>query len=200
MGDQVYARSGRGGAGNFYTRQEIAAATKKAAKHEDLEAQHGQPLPSDNDDNLTTDPADAPLQRSTTTASTASSTGDTKTYARSGRGGAGNFFVDSSMLPSPPSPSSPKPSPPRPPRTQIRSAGLTGRGGAGNWTATAQQQGEDGGEGGEEEEYDPEQERRRRAALDAHILEDIRDSLPQPPRIHYMHGPGRGRKPDMLPT
>ena len=47
-----------------------------------------------------------------------------------------------------------------------------------------------------------EKEQRNRAfreALDAHILQDIRDSLPQPPKIHYMHGEGRGRKPDLVP-
>ncbi|KAI1402218.1 hypothetical protein F4819DRAFT_455447 [Hypoxylon fuscum] len=182
----VYHRSGRGGAGNFYSQKDIEEATKAATKSEDLEAQ--KPAPADD---TPTDPADPPSQ--TATASTG-------TYARTGRGGAGNF-VDPASVPTstspPPPPGSPtssanastKPQPPAPART-----GLSGRGGAGNWSAADQDA------KGEGEVYDPEQERKRREALDAGILKDIRDSLPQPPKIHYMHGPGRGRKPDLMPS
>ncbi|OTB08351.1 hypothetical protein M426DRAFT_316975 [Hypoxylon sp. CI-4A] len=180
MGD-AYRRSGRGGAGNFYSQKDIEEATK--GKSNDLEAQNPQvPL----DDDIPTDPGDAPAQ---------SATGTTKPYklhtnaGRIGRGGAGNFVdVDdennetstTTITRTTPSSSSSQPPPPPAP---TRTVGYSGRGGAGNWTEQA-------------EAHDAEQERKRREALDAHILEDIRESLPQPPKIHYMHGEGRGRRPD----
>ncbi|KAI5859386.1 hypothetical protein GGS23DRAFT_600508 [Durotheca rogersii] len=66
-GTQVYARSGRGGAGNFYSPQELAAAGQQ-----DLEAQR----PAAGDAYFSAPPAAAPAAGA---------------YARSGRGGAGNF-------------------------------------------------------------------------------------------------------------
>ncbi|KAI0122262.1 hypothetical protein F4814DRAFT_408119 [Daldinia grandis] len=191
MADTVYRRSGRGGAGNFYSQQDIEEATKR--KSEDLEAQKSQPLA---DDEPLTDPADGPAQP-VAAPIVGPTTSGARTYVRSGRGGVGNF-VDvpspsiATMAPtagstthtSNPQDQSDSQSPPTSPR---RGGALSGRGGAGNWTS----------EHGEGEPYDQEQERKRREALDAHILEDIRDSLPQPPKIHYMHGPGRGRKPDL---
>ncbi|KAI1413697.1 hypothetical protein F5Y13DRAFT_160883 [Hypoxylon sp. FL1857] len=186
----VYRRSGRGGAGNFYSQKDIEEVTKKAAAEpKDLEAQNPHHLP---DDEPPTDPADVPPQTASQIASATSS----GAYARSGRGGAGNFVDPASILEGPTLPPSsttttaasrPQQPPPAAPRS-----GLSGRGGAGNWTST---EGE-----GKGEVYDPEQEHKRRAALDADILKGIRESLPQPPKIHYMHGPGRGRKPETLPT
>ncbi|KAI2470438.1 hypothetical protein F4781DRAFT_421357 [Annulohypoxylon bovei var. microspora] len=199
----VYRRSGRGGAGNFYSQKDIEEVTK--GKPEDLEAQKLGHLP---DDEPLSDPADVPAQTAPPIMSTSTSTdgggGDgSRTSARSGRGGVGNFVdvppstlstapASTTTIPTVPDPSShpssstnaPKPlsQPPQPPTR----SGHSGRGGAGNWVSTD-----------EEPAYDPEQERKRREALDAHILEDIRESLPQPPKIHYMHGPGRGRKPDL---
>ncbi|KAI1144461.1 hypothetical protein F5Y05DRAFT_28051 [Hypoxylon sp. FL0543] len=195
----IYRRSGRGGAGNFFSQKDIeAAATKKAAGSQDLEAQNPQHTPAD-DDEPPTDPADVPAQTTARQIASAASSGG---YARTGRGGAGNF-VDPASIPSsaaeatataPPSsnPANNGPSPHQqlPVATAPRS-GLSGRGGAGNWE-------ESKGEG--EAFYDPAQEHKRREALDAGILQDIRESLPPPPRIHYMHGPGRGRKPETLPT
>ncbi|KAI4865881.1 hypothetical protein F4820DRAFT_277723 [Hypoxylon rubiginosum] len=188
----VYRRTGRGGAGNFYSQKDVEEATKAADSSKDLEAQkqHQQP-PADE---IPTDPADPPSQHTTTTTSDSNN----GAYARTGRGGAGNFVDPVTAAASSPSspPASPSSTATPAPATVARS-GLSGRGGAGNWT-TVPGEGEDGGGGGAV--YDPEQERKRREALDAHILQDIRDSLPQPPRIHYMHGPGRGRKPDLSPT
>ncbi|KAI1098984.1 hypothetical protein F4804DRAFT_100074 [Jackrogersella minutella] len=177
----VYRRSGRGGAGNFYSQKEIEEA--RTGKAEDLEAQKSQHLP---DDEPLPDPADVPAQPTTPSAD------GSRTYARSGRGGAGNFIDVPLSSTNTAAPSSP-PGHQQPPPSTARN-GHSGRGGAGNWTSPENEEGE--GEGA----YDPAQERRRREALDAHILEDIRESLPQPPKIHYMHGPGRGRKPDLLPT
>ncbi|KAI2783015.1 hypothetical protein F4815DRAFT_413677 [Daldinia loculata] len=188
MADTVYRRSGRGGAGNFYSQKDIEEATGRNS--EDLEAQKSQPL-ADDDEPLT-DPADGPAQPVAVPI-----VGSTTSGVRIGRGGAGNFVdVPSSSIAttapatkstthaSNPQDQSHPQSPPTSPR---RGGALSGRGGAGNWTS----------EHGEFEPYDQEQERKRREALDAHILQDIRDSLPQPPKIHYMHGPGRGRKPDL---
>ncbi|KAI1659556.1 hypothetical protein F4813DRAFT_336747 [Daldinia decipiens] len=192
MADTVYRRSGRGGAGNFYSQKDIEEATGR--KSEDLEAQKSLPLA---DDEPLTDPADGPAQHVA-----APIVGSTTCGVRTGRGGAGNF-VDVPLLSSSSSiattaptttastahASNPQdqPHPQSPPTSPRRGGALSGRGGAGNWTS----------EHGESEPYDQEQERKRREALDAHILQDIRDSLPQPPKIHYMHGPGRGRKPDL---
>ncbi|KAI1772356.1 hypothetical protein F4818DRAFT_425698 [Hypoxylon cercidicola] len=180
----VYRRSGRGGAGNFYSQKDVEEATKTVDSSKDLEAQKQQPA-----DEIPTDPADYPPSHD---ASTAGGSTAQATYARTGRGGAGNF-VDPASAPAPPSSSSAPASPSSTARaaaaTAVARSGHSGRGGAGNWTT------EEGGGA-----YDAEQERKRREALDAHILQDIRNSLPQPPRIHYMHGPGRGRKPDLLPT
>lgn len=177
---------------------------------QDLEAQ--KPLPQRPDDDIT-DPAHIPPQAPSTVGGGGSG-GSAPAYTRSGRGGAGNFVdVVPSSTSTPTSPTSSQPPPTPPPKPQYPQqqhppprSGLSGRGGAGNWTSapegeeeSRQQQG-GGGDYEEGEEYDPEQERKRREALDAHILQDIRESLPQPPKIHYMHGPGRGRKPEQLPT
>ncbi|OTB17874.1 hypothetical protein K445DRAFT_315612 [Daldinia sp. EC12] len=190
MADAVYRCTGRGGAGNFYSQKDIEEVAKR--KSEDLEAQKSQTLA---DDEPLTDPADGPAPL-VATPTVSSNGGDgsvsVRTYARSGRGGAGNFIdVPSSSIATAPPPSSPKSQDQSHPQPQSprRGGALSGRGGAGNWTTQS--------EHGESEPYDQEQERKRREALDAHILRDIRDSLPQPPKIHYMHGPGRGRKPDL---
>ncbi|KAI2624039.1 hypothetical protein GGS26DRAFT_593558 [Hypomontagnella submonticulosa] len=185
----VYRRSGRGGAGNFYSQKEIDETMKR--KSEDLEAQKSQQVPADEPPS---DPADVPAQSpqiASAISSGAGASAGVKTYARSGRGGAGNFVDPTNVVQGPASPTPTSPTAGAPKQHQpSRSAGLSGRGGAGNWTEQ---------KGGEGAPYDAEQERKRREALDAHILQDIRDSLPQPPKIHYMHGEGRGRKPDLLP-
>ncbi|KAI6091858.1 hypothetical protein F4821DRAFT_254613 [Hypoxylon rubiginosum] len=193
----VYRRTGRGGAGNFYSQKDIAEATKAADSSKDLEAQkqqQQQPAPADE---IPTDPADAPAQNATLAPGA---------YARTGRGGAGNFVDPISVAAAQTSSSASTTSPPTSPTSSTTPApavvarnGLSGRGGAGNWT-TVPGEGEGQGESEEGGVYDPEQERKRREALDAHILKDIRDSLPQPPKIHYMHGPGRGRKPEPSPA
>ncbi|KAI0386087.1 hypothetical protein F5Y04DRAFT_115702 [Hypomontagnella monticulosa] len=183
----VYRRSGRGGAGNFYSQKEIDEAMKQ--KPEDLEAQKSQQVPADDPPS---DPANVPAQSPQIASAISSGTGASsgvKTYARSGRGGAGNFVDPTSVVQGPASPTSTSPSTSQPHQSS-RNAGLSGRGGAGNWSEQKE---------GEGAPYDAEQERKRREALDAHILQDIRDSLPQPPKIHYMHGEGRGRKPDLVP-
>merc|ERR1711977_548045 len=66
----IYKKVGRGGAGNYYSKQDIADATKNA---------------TDMDSTETTRPAEAPAQRVM---------GSSKPTYRGGRGGAGNYFDD----------------------------------------------------------------------------------------------------------
>ncbi|CAJ2510004.1 Uu.00g059040.m01.CDS01 [Anthostomella pinea] len=202
----VYRRSGRGGAGNFYSQKDIDDVVNRAGPEDDLEAQKAS-LPIDD---TPTDPADAPAPAPapapTPTAPQSQPQSQTPyPYARSGRGGAGNF-IDTTVLPplttgttNPLSMHPVSPSPNSTPNSTTTSTSTStptltaparsvysGRGGAGNWTSS--------GDSGEV--YDAEQERRRKQALDGDILRDIRENLPLPPRIHYTHGPGRGRRPE----
>merc|ERR1712093_908862 len=97
----IYKKVGRGGAGNYYSKQDIADATKNAT---DIESQHTgrggagnwvQPselkshgLAQQSEDmhsTETTRPAEAPAQRVM---------GSSKPTYRGGRGGAGNYFDD----------------------------------------------------------------------------------------------------------
>ncbi|KAI0143538.1 hypothetical protein GGR57DRAFT_348757 [Xylariaceae sp. FL1272] len=163
MSDAMY-RTGRGGAGNFYSQKDVVdAATKETT--EDIEAQ--KPISQSRDDTGTTPSSSTPT----------SATG----YARSGRGGAGNFTSTSTLPTTSPATSSALKAAPAARPTH------TGRGGAGNWAS---------GESEEVQRAKAEQEAKRKAALDAGIVQEIRDSLPPPPRIHHLHAPGRGRRPD----
>ncbi|KAI1822323.1 hypothetical protein F4861DRAFT_397380 [Xylaria intraflava] len=179
MGD-AYVRTGRGGAGNFHTQKDIDDVATKA-RAEDIEAQKP-------------------------TAPNPSPPAGPSVFVRSGRGGAGNFVLSSSSgLPttSPnPDPSIPTPDPtstsiptpvpvsvpvsvstqPAPTRSKY-----SGRGGAGNWADD---------ESAETKRAKLEQDKRRKEALDAGIAQEIRASLPQPPRTYHLHAPGRGRRPD----
>ncbi|KAI1267422.1 hypothetical protein F5Y18DRAFT_337501 [Xylariaceae sp. FL1019] len=160
----VYHRTGRGGAGNFYSHKDAVDATTKQST-EDIEAQ--KPISQPGDDTSTTPSSSTPTPN----------TG----YARSGRGGAGNF-TSTSTLPT----SSPATSSPAPQAAPAARPAHTGRGGAGNWAS---------GESEGVQRAKAEQEAKRKAALDAGIVQEIRDSLPPPPRIHHLHAPGRGRRP-----
>ncbi|KAI0969212.1 hypothetical protein F4678DRAFT_167953 [Xylaria arbuscula] len=165
MGD-AYLRTGRGGAGNFYSQKDVEDAAKRD-RTEDIEAQK----PPGQQDSTSTAPSPQPQ---TTTPGA---------YARSGRGGAGNFVTPSSS-------SSDQQQPPSPPVQQqpSSSAKHSGRGGAGNWA--------DDGESEEARLAKAEQEQRRKEALDAGIVQEIRDSLPLPRRTYHLHEPGRGRRSD----
>ncbi|TGJ87719.1 hypothetical protein E0Z10_g1035 [Xylaria hypoxylon] len=174
MSDANYLRTGRGGAGNFYSQKDVEDAATKD-KTEDIEAQK----------------PTAPLDANGTAPNTVSPA-NTGVYARSGRGGAGNF-VPSSNLPntttSPPPSSSPYTSTPTS-TSNGQSSGASkyaGRGGAGNWG--------DGESEGVKLAKD-EQDRRRKEALDAGIAQEIRANLPHPPRTYHLHEPGRGRRPE----
>ncbi|RWA12409.1 hypothetical protein EKO27_g2707 [Xylaria grammica] len=165
----AYLRTGRGGAGNFYSQKDVEEAATKD-KAEDVEAQ--KPTAS----------LDA-----NSTAPSALSPASVGIYARSGRGGAGNF-VPSSNLPTTTNTSlSSSPYTSASSAQPLGSSKYSGRGGAGNWT--------DGESEGAKRAKD-EQDRRRKEALDAGIAQEIRASIPQPPRTYHLHEPGRGRRPE----
>ncbi|KAI0408768.1 hypothetical protein F4802DRAFT_366374 [Xylaria palmicola] len=170
----AYLRTGRGGAGNFYSQKDVEdAATKDRA--EDPEAQKP---PAHLDDNSTAPSASA----GTNTVSSATP----GAYARSGRGGAGNFVSPSSL---PPTTTTSAP-PSAPPPSGTPRPKYSGRGGAGNWA------GADGDLSDGARRAGDDQDRRRKEALDAGIAEEIRAALPLPRRTYHLHEPGRGRRPE----
>ncbi|KAM0334298.1 hypothetical protein ACHAQA_001321 [Verticillium albo-atrum] len=109
----VYRKTGRGGAGNYYSKQDVEQA-EKAKAAEDLEA-----------------------QRTTTNTSTITASAPARdAYARGGRGGAGNFH-DPATLPA----AREQEDAADKTRTAVNASlarasnrGYSGRGGAGNWT------------------------------------------------------------------
>ncbi|KAI0429701.1 hypothetical protein F5Y09DRAFT_254722 [Xylaria sp. FL1042] len=180
MGD-AYLRTGRGGAGNFYSQKDVEDAATKD-RTEDIEAQN----PPAKLDNNSTTPSTLPP----------TSAGG-NVYARSGRGGAGNFVMPPSNLPTTSPPSKPTTQQSSTPNSGGTSGGTSGslprysgRGGAGNWGDNSNSESE-----GARQAKD-EQEQRRKEALDAGIAREIRASLPQPPRTYHLHEPGRGRRPE----
>ncbi|KAI0202221.1 hypothetical protein F4808DRAFT_83504 [Astrocystis sublimbata] len=171
----AYLRTGRGGAGNFYTQKDVADAVKKDTA-EDVEAQKASTSHLPLDDNST----------STTASSTTPHTTATGTYARSGRGGAGNFTSQSGLPTTSPGANTSAFPPSSTGIPKSPAPKHTGRGGAGNWSA--------GGESDSVRLAREEQERRRQEALESGLEQEIR--LPQaPPRTYHTHAPGRGREP-----
>ncbi|KAK7923308.1 hypothetical protein PG985_007379 [Apiospora marii] len=189
----AYKRAGRGGAGNYYSPQQIEEATSKGNKggpeqQEDLEAQN----PAVDVDPPPSDPAAAAVS-----APPPSSAGG---YARSGRGGAGNFVTNaeaadaehhqaqaamaSSRAASYANAHAPSPSHQHQ-QQQQQQLRYSGRGGAGNWTSDPAQV-----------EYDEENRRKRQAALDAKVFDEVNTVLAEPKKAYQLHPAGhigRGR-------
>lgn len=175
----AYRKAGRGGAGNFYSQDDIAAMAASSFNNKDVEAQK----PAPDSDVPPSDPADEPAAG--------------PVYGHSGRGGAGNF-VNPSTAPATVASSSsvrqgggptgaPAPAVVHSTGTPGAGAGAgtatrpsySGRGGAGNWTSTS------------EENIAvaiAEQERKRKAALDAKVFDDVKAGLRPPRRVYHMHG------------
>ncbi|KAH7041194.1 uncharacterized protein B0I36DRAFT_358383 [Microdochium trichocladiopsis] len=175
MSDDVYRRAGRGGAGNYYSKQDIAEVDKRL-REQDPEAQR--PIPADP---LPTDPADPPAPASSATAASSSSA-----YARSGRGGAGNFVdpaeASSAAAAAPASTGTPAAAPATASSSSTAAAPrYSGRGGAGNYSHFNPSAAP---------VVDEEQERKRKEMVDSGILKEIQESLPKPPRIYHMHDGG----------
>ncbi|KAI1490619.1 hypothetical protein F5X96DRAFT_635117 [Biscogniauxia mediterranea] len=187
----VYRRTGRGGAGNFYSQKDVDEVNK--TENEDLEAQK-QSSTSPSDPQPQPRPHPHPLRSSPILYTQRP---DIPARSSSGRGGAGNFTTSpSTSTPTPMNPTITTTTASSSPTTAMMATGgtLSGRGGAGNWASSSQQP------------YDVEQERRRQEALRGEegegglgLAREVRESLlPRlPPKIHYLHGPGRGRKPDV---
>ncbi|KAI1369207.1 hypothetical protein F5Y08DRAFT_185061 [Xylaria arbuscula] len=201
--NDAYLRTGRGGAGNFYSRKDVEDIAKKDAT-EDIEAQK----PPVEQDGNSTAPNTTLQAVSASSAAAATPAGDGATYLRSGRGGAGNFATTvhlpstttststsaSPPLSSHPSSASPgsKPLPSSPSSSSPSYTGgprYSGRGGAGNYYDSGLESSEAAQRAKEE------QEARRKEALDAGLAQEIRASLPQQPkRTYHLHEPGRGRR------
>lgn len=197
----AYRKVGRGGAGNFYSQKDIEDVTKNAESSRDLEAQ--KPAPADEPPS---DPAEPPSNQPPSAGAPSS----TPVYARTGRGGAGNFVdpltasssnVRSGAQPHPATVhstgnqsfahSSQSSGQPTDPATSSSTGAqrapprLSGRGGAGNWSS-----------GESQGLVDEEQERKRREAIDKDIFADVKAGLREPGRAHTrVHPHGRGGGP-----
>ncbi|KAI1634132.1 hypothetical protein F4809DRAFT_620201 [Biscogniauxia mediterranea] len=185
----VYRRTGRGGAGNFYSQKDVDEVNKTENESQDLEAQK-QSTSSDSQPR----PHPHPLRSSPILYTQRP---DIPARSSSGRGGAGNFTTSASPSTSTPTNPTTTTTTASSSPTAMAAGTLSGRGGAGNWASSSQQP----------QPYDAEQERRRQEALRGEegeggrlgLAREVRESLlPRlPPKIHYLHGPGRGRKPDV---
>ncbi|KAH6850281.1 hypothetical protein B0I37DRAFT_371235 [Chaetomium sp. MPI-CAGE-AT-0009] len=176
MSSDVFRRVGRGGAGNFYSKQDVQDAEKKAST---TTVRPRSPRSTPN-----------PLTLTPTHATGSSSLGPGTNYTRAGRGGAGNFTFSStedaaSTLTSSADTAAQKQEE-EADRAKAAAAvaaslaaksktgGLSGRGGAGNWSM--------GGGGREEEER--EERRREEEELERKVLRDVEVGLPPPARVY----------------
>lgn len=190
---EAYRKVGRGGAGNFYSQKDIESASSSSRpKSPDLEAGKA-PGPPSQADEPPSDPADPPAQSSSASSAAARTVFNAPTYARTGRGGAGNFVdplsASSSSAAAAGGPiihSTGNQSLRQPPSAS--GGRQSGRGGAGNWTT---------GEDEKKRVVDEEQERKRREAIDQGVFDDVKAGLQEPGRAHtrvHLHRGGVGSK------
>ncbi|KAK4146963.1 uncharacterized protein C8A04DRAFT_25157 [Dichotomopilus funicola] len=181
MSSEVFRRVGRGGAGNFYSQQDVQEADR--VSKEDIEAQTADPLT---------------LTRTTTAGTTSGQPGPGPSYTRAGRGGAGNFTFPSPTTDSNGGAASDAAAAAaKQPEeaaaaaeadrlqvtdavaaslaTRAKTGGLSGRGGAGNWAT-----GTDSIEIREREKA----ERVKAAELSRKALEDVELGLAVPQRVY----------------
>lgn len=134
METESYQKTGRGGAGNFYSKHDIEEATKHTAEvsketHNDLEDSYVLSLELQDGSNSSIFQLDLEAQSQTGRAPIESSENLHSDYTISGRGGAGNFWRKEDIVAGSPSssdtPISIKPS-------TIPNIGYSGRGGIGN--------------------------------------------------------------------
>ncbi|ORY70153.1 uncharacterized protein BCR38DRAFT_333275 [Pseudomassariella vexata] len=180
----AYRRTGRGGAGNYYSQKDIEAVIQNTATPPDVEAQKQTHA---NIDAPPSDPANVPQDPAAIPSTTPS-----QGYARSGRGGAGNFVdpataastisAQRALDPQQRSATVHTTGVPTSKPAQTARAGLSGRGGAGNWTTDEGQK-----------VYNEEQEKKRKAALDAQVFNDVKAGLQPPRRVYHMHDAGHGK-------
>ncbi|KAK3296064.1 uncharacterized protein B0H64DRAFT_374206 [Chaetomium fimeti] len=176
MSSEVFRRVGRGGAGNFYSKQDVQDAEKKASTTTDLEAQDQLPNP---------------LSLTPTHATGSSSLGPGTSYTRAGRGGAGNFTFssadDAASTPASSADTAAQKQEEEADRAKAAAAvaaslaakskagGLSGRGGAGNWSM-----------GGSEREEEDKEERRKEEEkeVERKVLMDVEVGLAPPARVY----------------
>ncbi|ROV89530.1 hypothetical protein VSDG_08550 [Cytospora chrysosperma] len=165
----VFQRTGRGGAGNYYSQKDIEEAEKaqRANVSHDPEAQKTTNSPP---------PPAAPAAAEAPTSA--------PQYVRIGRGGAGNWTDSPTTAETQhrqhaadhttAAVSAAAAGRPR--------AGLTGRGGAGNWTG-----GGDNNNNNNNNAEGLEEEKAEQQRIAARIRQDIDASLPAPPKTYHQH-------------
>ncbi|CAP68973.1 uncharacterized protein PODANS_7_9310 [Podospora anserina S mat+] len=164
MSDDVFRRTGRGGAGNYYSKKDIEDVQKASEASADLEAQ-----------------ADL-----TKTATTIQQQPAPVPYSRGGRGGAGNFYGAADTAASAKQQSEDAERTKKAVAASIaarQKTGGTGRGGAGNYGAAAIP-GAD--------LPTPEDEQRKKLAeeeMEMKVLKEVEDQLGKPPGAYHRPGP-----------
>ncbi|VBB86922.1 Putative protein of unknown function [Podospora comata] len=164
MSDDVFRRTGRGGAGNYYSKKDIEDVQKASEASADLEAQ-----------------ADL-----TKTATTIQQQPAPVPYSRGGRGGAGNFYDAADTAASAKQQSEDAERTKKAVAASIaarQKTGGTGRGGAGNYGAAAIP-GAD--------LPTPEDEQRKKLAeeeMEMKVLKEVEDQLDKPPGAYHRPGP-----------
>ncbi|KAL2156040.1 hypothetical protein VTH82DRAFT_785 [Thermothelomyces myriococcoides] len=171
MSSDVFRRVGRGGAGNFYSKQDIQAVEK--GPETDLEAQSQQH-------------ADLSLAQTRTTR-TGCGTDTGPNYARTGRGGAGNFTSpvaadanakqrgDQERAEADQTEKASAAAVTASLAAKSTAGGLSGRGGAGNWRAGS---GDGGGRGVQEDA------RKTVEELEKRVLDEVAGGLPPPAKAY----------------
>ncbi|KAI9891100.1 MAG: hypothetical protein M1814_003299 [Vezdaea aestivalis] len=154
MSSEAYRKVGRGGAGNFYTKSDIAK--QEARLSADVEAQT------------------APLTSSETMQSVAATPSSQNAYAHMGRGGAGNFYSPKDLPVKGEFSGQVDGTAPSVGQVEV-TRGYVGRGGAGNYTSAERRSGEQrrSGEGKRSGEQ-------RRSADERRIAQDVEQGLEKP--------------------
>jgi len=165
MSTEAYQKVGRGGAGNFYSKQDLESlAGKPASLQEDIGSQH----PSSS---TTTSPPLAPSE-----------------YQHTGRGGAGNWIAPSELSTSGLTQTSSLPTK-QTLGNGIRKTYKAGRGGVGNYIDAG-----NAVAGGEEQRKREEEEDRMKKEVKRRVEEDIERGLRRPERVFMGAGEGRERE------
>ncbi|KAM3068735.1 hypothetical protein ACMFMG_010911 [Clarireedia jacksonii] len=181
MADEIYKKVGRGGAGNFYSKQDIDNVTKSAAA--DLEAQS------------------LPLSKqATATTAAAVAASQPPEYQHTGRGGAGNYITPS-MLSSAGltqtttshADSTINPAPPYQVHANANAGAQRssvvykgGRGGVGNYEVV--------GDAGEGRDREREREREREEEIERRVLGDVETGLTKPGKAYDGGGGGKEKE------
>ncbi|KAK0748672.1 hypothetical protein B0T21DRAFT_344301 [Apiosordaria backusii] len=168
MSDDVFRRTGRGGAGNFYSKKDVEDVQKATAASADLEAQAD-----------LTKTATAVQQQQAPTS-----------YSRGGRGGAGNFYDAADTAASAKQQSEDAERTKKAVAASIAArhkagavAGGTGRGGAGNYGAAAIP-------GADLPTAEDEQQRKVvEEEMELRVLKEVEEQLGKPPGVYTRPGP-----------